>query len=360
MNGQTLMTKTLWAAAWIGNFLLTALAFVLAVTHEGPLTPVVFLTVAVCILSGNLLPLAYYYVSYLWANAELEAERAQAPDTLREAVVRMDQLDGRFNDLRDSVAKALLLARQLPEQIDAKSEALMEALDAFDVKRIEALAGRMDAAIEGAARAASRTDDIAELIAGELDARRHLIEKLEAAARVEEEVEEEVEGEVEGEGEVEEEDEVEGEADWEEVDEEVEVVEEDNLDEEVVEEAKVEETIKVVGRKKREEGPDLFAGETIDVAKPTRTGNGEAVLVARAMIGIANRLYVRGNGGGLSEEHGTLLELTGIGEYRWNAGKVTEPVTCRLYLNDAEPAEGGELVLEPGAILEVRPQFGRE
>jgi hypothetical protein len=78
----------LFGSSWLGNLLLTILAFTLAFTQEGPLTPFTLFTVAVCILSGNLLPIAAYWLFTRFRQAELQAEAAEASVRVRDALRR--------------------------------------------------------------------------------------------------------------------------------------------------------------------------------------------------------------------------------------------------------------------------------
>ena len=101
----------LFATSWLGNLLLTALAFYLAFTHDGPLTPIVFLTVAVCILAGNLLPVSVYLVLVYWRQAELKAETREAAVLLRDALDRSEEVMDRLDESRFPSAYVKALSR---------------------------------------------------------------------------------------------------------------------------------------------------------------------------------------------------------------------------------------------------------
>ncbi|MGA2052767.1 MAG: hypothetical protein ABSH19_05585 [Opitutales bacterium] len=83
-----------------------------------------------------------------------------------------------------------------------------------------------------------------------------------------------------------------------------------------------------------------------------------ATLVARVLIGIGNKPYVRGDGPGLSHEKGVPMEFVEIGQWRWVApASVTDAISVRILKNDEIPAIGGAVTLQPGQILEVNPEF---
>jgi hypothetical protein len=82
------------------------------------------------------------------------------------------------------------------------------------------------------------------------------------------------------------------------------------------------------------------------------------MLVARVLIGIGNKPYVRGDGPGLSHSKGVPMEFVEIGQWRWVApASTTDAISLRILKNDETPASGGPITLQPGQILEVNPEF---
>lgn len=108
------------AGAWVGNVLLTIIAFVLAFMHPDKLSPLTFIAAAFAILSGNLLPLAVYIIELLYHQAEVKAENAKAGDTLRRVAARIEQLEARLQETSEAASKSILIARQVPDRIDEK------------------------------------------------------------------------------------------------------------------------------------------------------------------------------------------------------------------------------------------------
>lgn len=86
-------------------------------------------------------------------------------------------------------------------------------------------------------------------------------------------------------------------------------------------------------------------------------GVSEASLVATAYIGIGNKLYLRGEGPGLSWERGVPMEFLAIGKWGWKASEGTDSVTCRIYRNDDTPMLDADLVIAAGEKKEVTPRF---
>lgn len=75
-----------------------------------------------------------------------------------------------------------------------------------------------------------------------------------------------------------------------------------------------------------------------------------------AFIGIANKIYLRGNGGDLDPQTGTVLQMTGIGEWEWS-DQVSEPIQCEIWLNDTDPAAENPILLNPGDTVSIQPTF---
>ncbi len=84
-----------------------------------------------------------------------------------------------------------------------------------------------------------------------------------------------------------------------------------------------------------------------------------ARIIANILIGIGNKLYIRGIGPGLSQDKGTPLSFVEIGKFDWVAPDGSAPITCQLYLNDEVPANNEPITINPGEEIEVSPDFPR-
>ncbi len=93
-------------------------------------------------------------------------------------------------------------------------------------------------------------------------------------------------------------------------------------------------------------------------AAPAISADGLTRLLVTAYIGIGNKLYIRGDGPGLSWERGTPLQFVSIGKWRWETPEATVPVTLKIYKNDVlECTTPGPLALQPGHQHEVTANF---
>ncbi|MGF1448727.1 MAG: hypothetical protein ACFB20_04865 [Opitutales bacterium] len=95
--------------------------------------------------------------------------------------------------------------------------------------------------------------------------------------------------------------------------------------------------------------------------KVARVDDSAPGLVANVLIGIGNVPYIRGEGPGLSPDKGIAMDFVEIGKWRWSPPEGTEsngePITCRIFKNDAIPADGDPIAWTPGERLEVNLRF---
>ncbi|MDR1788848.1 MAG: hypothetical protein LBR12_00550 [Opitutaceae bacterium] len=93
-------------------------------------------------------------------------------------------------------------------------------------------------------------------------------------------------------------------------------------------------------------------------AEKFRSTDGATRLVATAYIGIGNKLFIRGEGAGLSPDKGVPLKFVSIGKWSWETEDADAPIRARLYKNDQLACETpGEFTLEPGCQHELTVRF---
>ncbi len=110
------------------------------------------------------------------------------------------------------------------------------------------------------------------------------------------------------------------------------------------------------------------AAETAPLATPSEetpaasfeaaaSTDGATRLLVTAYIGIGNKLFIRGDGPGLSWDKGVPMQFVSIGKWGWASHDVATPIACKLYKNDETAALSGEIFLEPGKHVEVTALF---
>ncbi|HTJ80004.1 MAG TPA: hypothetical protein VL357_13505 [Rariglobus sp.] len=105
-------------------------------------------------------------------------------------------------------------------------------------------------------------------------------------------------------------------------------------------------------------GPDLGLSVESPEAESAISSDGFTRLIATAYIGIGNKLFIRGEGPGLSWDKGIPLQFVSIGKWRWETADATTPVKAKLYKNDqTECTAVGLITLEPGHQHDVNAGF---
>ena len=108
--------------------------------------------------------------------------------------------------------------------------------------------------------------------------------------------------------------------------------------------------------------PDLLLDsapeENVSVPAKKRVKKADTVVRVHALIGIGNKPYIRGSGGGLNWEQGVVMDFQEIGKWRWEApADVDSAIEVQIYCNDEDPDTQGKQTLQPGDNLEIESKF---
>lgn len=85
----------------------------------------------------------------------------------------------------------------------------------------------------------------------------------------------------------------------------------------------------------------------------------ETQVIAKVLIGIGNKPYIRGDLPGLHTDKGVPMDFREIGVWQWASPDVVEPGHFRIYRNDKDPEKSDGHAIEPGQHLEIKPVFAR-
>ncbi|MBI2518686.1 MAG: hypothetical protein HYV95_17565 [Opitutae bacterium] len=102
---------------------------------------------------------------------------------------------------------------------------------------------------------------------------------------------------------------------------------------------------------------DDSPSEAPAAVEASASSDGATRLLATAYIGIGNKLFIRGDGPGLSWDRGVPMQFVSIGKWGWSTHDAAGPVRIKLYKNDESAALSGEVTLEPGRHTEVTALF---
>lgn len=84
---------------------------------------------------------------------------------------------------------------------------------------------------------------------------------------------------------------------------------------------------------------------------------GAPTLYVKGIVGIGNRLFVRGDGPGLTREKGAPMHEVRSDLWAWSSPDAAAPVRVVVLRNDEEPANAGEVELVPGEVREIGAVF---
>lgn len=80
-------------------------------------------------------------------------------------------------------------------------------------------------------------------------------------------------------------------------------------------------------------------------------------ITANIDIGFGNHLYIRGEGPGLSWDHGVALDCVGNSLWTISIKNAVVPVVFKVLVNDLTWSLGNDFVAEPGQSLTITPSF---
>ena len=100
---------------------------------------------------------------------------------------------------------------------------------------------------------------------------------------------------------------------------------------------------------------------TSSAPKPTSgaaksTSGALTTIEVKIDVGFGNAGFLRGQGSGLTWDHGVPLACVDGGTWRWSQ-TVASPITFKVLLNDQVWSAGNDFVVTPGQKLEVSPSF---
>ena len=104
--------------------------------------------------------------------------------------------------------------------------------------------------------------------------------------------------------------------------------------------------------------PVSFNGTTeTKVARSARSARSAPTTIeAHIDVGFGNQLFVRGQGAGLSWDHGVPLKNVDSNTWQWSAA-ASDKLTFKLLLNDSVWAQGADIIASPGQKVEITPNF---
>jgi hypothetical protein len=108
---------------------------------------------------------------------------------------------------------------------------------------------------------------------------------------------------------------------------------------------------------KEVEETSLFPEMSPTPRRAAKPKSNETVVLARVLIGIGNKPYIRGDLPGLNPDKGTAMDFREIGVWQWVSPEVVSPGKIRIFRNDQDPEQASFHDIAPGQCLEIQPKF---
>jgi len=99
------------------------------------------------------------------------------------------------------------------------------------------------------------------------------------------------------------------------------------------------------------------AKKTAAPAKKKTSEPPATFISAQINIGFGNHLYIRGEGPGLSWDHGVAMDCTGADLWTTSIKHAATPVIFKVLVNDLTWSAGDDYLAQPGQSLTITPTF---
>lgn len=103
--------------------------------------------------------------------------------------------------------------------------------------------------------------------------------------------------------------------------------------------------------------PVADAPVPVQAVKAVTAAPVQTKIVARLDVGFGNRLYIRGDGPGLSWNQGIAMECVASDQWELVLGESSQPISFKILLNDATWCTGPDSVVASGSTITVAPEF---
>ncbi len=106
--------------------------------------------------------------------------------------------------------------------------------------------------------------------------------------------------------------------------------------------------------------PKAIKAPAKKAAAPAKKKTGEppvTFISASIDIGFGNHLYLRGEGPGLSWDHGIAMDCTGADLWTASVKNAAAPVVFKVLVNDLTWNTGADTSVQPGQSITIYPTF---
>jgi|GEM_PF-3937179 len=362
-----------------GDVVLVLLGCFIVIASPKPMTTLAITACALSILLGTLIYVTPYLIEHFTAQQNIKLNQVKAEKSLLKVIELASEVLSRTENVQAELMETVLVTKQLPSKLQGSTEVLNEVVSGLEKSGIVSLIDELRKIAKADNLSAKKGSepvlesikesiadihsDILKTLETKLSAQTTLIQQVEADLAELKAWRKELLPESSNESPY-----VETDASN---DDEFEDYSSDNEDEDQAEAATNIENFgeeitsgdEGISESENESNNEKTAlkDETKeplhDNTSDSESIDGSTRLLVGAFIGISNKLFIRGEGPGLSWDKGVPMDLIGIGKWEWKTFEASQPVACKVLINDDQWTNDEDIILHPGTTKDTTASF---
>ncbi|MBH53841.1 MAG: hypothetical protein CMI18_05780 [Opitutaceae bacterium] len=362
-----------------GDVVLVLLGCFIVIASPKPMTTLAITACALSILLGTLIYVTPYLIEHFTAQQNIKLNQVKAEKSLLKVIELASEVLSRTENVQAKLMETVLVTKQLPSKLQGSTEVLNEVVSGLEKSGIVSLIDELRKIAKADNLSAKKGSgpvlesikesiadihsDILKTLETKLSAQTTLIQQVEADLAELKAWRKELLPESSNESPY-----VETDASN---DDEFEDYSSDNEDEDQAEAARNIENFgeeitsgdEGISESENESNNEKTAlkDETKeplhDNTSDSESIDGSTRLLVGAFIGISNKLFIRGEGPGLSWDKGVPMDLIGIGKWEWKTFEANQPVACKVLINDEQWTNDEDIILHPGTTKDTTASF---
>lgn len=362
-----------------GDVVLVLLGCFIVIASPKPMTTLAITACALSILLGTLIYVTPYLIEHFTAQQNIKLNQVKAEKSLLKVIELASEVLSRTENVQAKLMETVLVTKQLPSKLQGSTEVLNEVVSGLEKSGIVSLIDELRKIAKADNLSAKKGSepvlesikesiadihsDILKTLETKLSAQTTLIQQVEADLAELKAWRKELLPESSNESPY-----VETDASN---DDEFEDYSSDNEDEDQAEAATNIENFgeeitsgdEGISESENESNNEKTAlkDETKeplhDNTSDSESIDGSTRLLVGAFIGISNKLFIRGEGPGLSWDKGVPMDLIGIGKWEWKTFEASQPVACKVLINDDQWTNDEDIILHPGTTKDTTASF---
>lgn len=352
----------------VGDGALIILACFIVISSPKPMTALTIFACALSVILGMLIYITPYVLEHLTQQQTIKLKQVKAESSLLRASEMTEELLKRAEDAHANLTKCTLMAKQFPTVLEEKSEELLDAFDphrfSVNIQELSDVASRLEA-IPLQSRSEhentgtkARENEINQSLKKILTR----LQIIEDTVKIDKTISSTLPASQLVEKVPQRDEDLDSKEPAISSNQPVSPTKETEISSEApeLESAPNEEIENSNFPTQSNETESKLAAETNDLDKKLSVQlneDGATRLLVAAFIGISNKLYIRGDGPGLSWDSGVPMELVGIGKWEWKTYEANSAINCKVLINDEQWTDSTDIEIPPETTVETSASF---